>query len=105
MNTCPWSIGNNTLDFTDYDTNTTWNDVAGVYIFCGVNQANQWVPLYIGQADSFRNRIPRHEQWLPATRLGATHVHALVVPLAANRDLIERQLIQLYQPPLNQQLR
>jgi hypothetical protein len=38
-------------------------------------------------------------------RLGATHVHALVVSQAAKRDEIERQLIATYQPPLNTQLK
>jgi excinuclease UvrABC nuclease subunit len=92
-------------EFTVYTPNTTWNDVAGVYIFCGVNAQNQWVALYVGQADSFRNRIPSHEQWSPTVRLGATHVHARVVPQAATRDAIERELIQACKPRLNTQLK
>jgi excinuclease UvrABC nuclease subunit len=82
-----------------------WNDVGGVYIFTGLNPQNRWVPLYIGQADSFRTRIPSHEQWSPAQRLGATHVHALVVEQAATRDKIEKELIRAYQPALNVQLK
>jgi len=80
-----------------------WADIGGVYVFAGVNAQNQWVALYIGQADSFRNRIPQHEQWNPAAQLGATHVHALVVSQGATRDWIERQMVQTYQPPLNVQ--
>lgn len=94
-----------TYEFTVYPPDTSWNDVAGVYIFCGVNPQNQWVALYVGQADSFRNRIPSHEQWSPAARLGATHVHARVVSQAATRDTIEAELIRSYQPRLNTQLR
>jgi excinuclease UvrABC nuclease subunit len=89
--------------FTVYPPNTNWNEVGGIYIFCGVNPQNQWVALYIGQADSFRNRIPSHEQWNPAVRLGATHIHALVVPSQIQRDAIERLLIQNHQPRLNVQ--
>lgn len=89
-------------EFTVYTENTNWNEVGGIYIFCGVNPQNQWVPIYIGQADSFRNRIPQHEQWNPAVRLGATRIHALVVG-QQQRDVIEQQLIQLYQPRLNVQ--
>ena len=92
-------------EFTVYTPGATWNDVAGVYIFCGVNAQNQWVALYVGQADSFRNRIPSHEQWSPAVRLGATHVHAQVVPQGATRDAIERELIEACQPYLNTQLK
>ncbi len=92
-------------DFTVYTPTASWNDVAGVYIFTGVNNLNQWVALYVGQTDSFRNRIPSHEQWSPAVRRGATHIHAMVVPLAATRDIVEGELIRAYHPPLNAQLR
>ena len=91
--------------FGVYFKNTDWNEVGGVYIFCGLNPQKLWVPLYIGQADSFRSRIPSHVQWLPAVRLGATHVHAMVAPLASQRDIIEAQLIQAFQPALNVQLK
>jgi excinuclease UvrABC nuclease subunit len=84
---------------------TTWNDVAGVYVFTGLDRIGRWIALYIGQADSLRSRLSSHEQWGPAVRLGATHVHAMVVPLQADRDRIERELIQAYQPTLNLQSR
>jgi len=87
----------------EHDAN--WNDVAGVYIFSGLNSQNRWVAIYIGQTDSFRNRIPQHDQWTPAARLGATHVHAMTVPQATERDRIERLLIATYQPVLNTQLK
>jgi excinuclease UvrABC nuclease subunit len=93
-------------DFTVYNPlMTTWNDVAGVYVFTGLDRIGRWIALYIGQADSLRNRFSSHEQWSPAVRLGATHVHAMVVPLKADRDRIEQELIQAYQPTLNLQLR
>lgn len=84
---------------------TTWRPVPGVYIFAGMNAYRQWVALYIGQAGSLANRFSNHERWPAAARLGATHVHALVVPLQVDRDFIERSLIQAYQPHLNQNLR
>jgi excinuclease UvrABC nuclease subunit len=92
-------------DFAVYDSNATWNDVGGVYIFAGLNAQHRWVPLYAGKADSFRTRIPQHERWSEAVRLGATHVHAMVVPAEATRAAIEAELIRQLQPPLNQQLR
>ena len=92
--------------FTVYQHDgTEWHSVAGIYIFAGLNQANRWVALYIGQCDSFADRIPSHERWAEAARLGATRVHAMVVPQAANRDTIEAELIQTFQPRLNDQLR
>ena len=100
-NTAKWL----SYEFTVYVPDTTWNDVAGVYIFCGVNAQNQWVALYIGQADSFRDRLSSHEQWDTARRQGATHIHALMVAQSAERDAIERALIHAYQPRLNTQLK
>lgn len=101
MNTVNWAG----YQFTVYNVNGDWNECGGIYIFAGLNPQHLWVPLYIGQADSFRNRIPSHEQWLPATLLGATHVHAMVVQQAFLRDTVEATLIRTYKPTLNVQLK
>lgn len=103
---CNWPLGNGeSLGFTIYGSNTTWNSVSGLYIFAYAKDATHWHPVYIGQTDNFSNRLPSHDRWDEATRLGATHVHALVVPLAANRDKFEKMLIQNLQPKLNDQHR
>lgn len=94
-----------TYEFNVHIPNVSWNDVAGIYIFTGVNQANQWVPLYIGQASSLADRLANHERWQEAVRLGATHIHARTVSQQATRNLIEQELIQAYQPRLNTQLK
>jgi excinuclease UvrABC nuclease subunit len=82
-----------------------WNAVAGIYMFCGINQEGQWSPLYIGQAESLSQRIPNHERWPEAAQLGATHIHALVVPHGATRTEVEAELIRAYQPRLNIRLK
>jgi excinuclease UvrABC nuclease subunit len=89
--------------FDVYPPNTTWNDVGGVYIFTYLNAQNRWPALYIGIADSFKNRLPNHDRWAEAQRAGATHIHARVVSPEASRQTIERELIRMYQPPLNTQ--
>jgi excinuclease UvrABC nuclease subunit len=100
------SIWLNKYQFWVYDPEkTTWHDVAGIYIFAGITPQDRWRAFYIGQAKSFQDRIPNHENWLAAVRRGATHVHAMVVPLAANRDRIEAELIEACQPALNVQLK
>jgi excinuclease UvrABC nuclease subunit len=89
-----------------YTINTNWNDdVGGIYIFSGPINNNQWVAYYIGQTDSFKDRLPNHERWEEAKRLGATHVHAMVVRQEATREDIERELIRAFQPRLNLQLK
>ena len=107
MDKCTWPLGNNqSLDFDIYDPRTvSWNEVAGLYIFANLTDSTHWHSFYVGQTDNFKSRIPNHERWNSAVRHGATHVHALVVPQAANRDTWERRLIALLQPVLNDQLR
>lgn len=92
-------------DFSVYQHDAGWNEVPGLYVFAGQNLQGQWYPLYVGQAESLAERIPRHERWAEAVQLGATHVHARVVQDATTRDAVEERLIQLYQPRLNVQLK
>lgn len=92
------------LDFNPYPQTGDWRDVAGIYCFA-YNEAGTWRVLYVGQASSFRDRLPRHERWAEAVRKGATHVLAVTVGLQAQRDRIEAELISELQPPLNTLLR
>lgn len=89
-------------EFTVYKIDGIWSkDCGGVYIFCGVNQQNQWVALYVGLCECFCDRLTNHDRWEEAVALGATHVHARAEKLEATRASLEEQLIQAYQPPLN----
>jgi hypothetical protein len=90
-----------TIVFSIFQQNTDWNDVSGIYAFCSVNPNGTYRPFYIGQASSFKNRLPNHERWASASRLGATFILAVAIPLQTERDSIERQLIRQLQPPLN----
>jgi excinuclease UvrABC nuclease subunit len=78
-----------------------WRAIAGLYIFAAKNSEGKWFPLYVGQAESLAARLPTHERWQEAVRLGATHVHARVVLEESTRCEVESQLIQAYQPRLN----
>jgi len=93
-------------EFNVHEPNAPWSHVGAVYLFCGVKQPeNQWILLYVGQTDDLADRLSTHERWPEAVQLGATHVHARAVPQVANRDLIEQELIRVYQPRMNVQLR
>ena len=83
---------------------SNWTDVGGNYIFAR-QQSNGWYLLYVGQCDSFRKRMPTHERWAEAVRLGATHVLAHVNQNDSLRLLEERDLIRRYAPELNVQHR
>ena len=97
-------------EFTVYDPKfTDWHEVAGLYIFAGLVSDEQgkplWRPFYIGQTQSFAARLPTHEDWPEAARLGATHIHAMAFHGALSRAKIEQYLVQRYQPRLNVQLK
>jgi excinuclease UvrABC nuclease subunit len=81
-----------------------WQKVAGLYIFAYFD-GKLWRPVYIGKTEDFSSRLPNHERWDEALQIGATHVHALAVPLEASRDTWERRLIEEHQPLLNEQYR
>ena len=91
-------------DFSVHQHGDNWREVAGLYIFARLHEGN-WYPEYIGKAANFRTYLPTHRHWQEAVQRGATHVHAMVLPDEAERDRIEAELIQHYQPPMNVQLR
>jgi len=107
--TCKWtdSLGN-TYTYSVYAAGGTWSDVPGGYIMAKLNSGNRWVALYIGQADSFKNRSiegQQHDGWKCARARGATHIHARVNNDEKARLLEEKRLIQTYNPPCNTQHR
>jgi predicted GIY-YIG superfamily endonuclease len=106
MSKCNWPIDSTqSLGFEIYDFNTTWNSVAGLYIFTYQATDGHWYALYVGQTDDFSIRLPNHESKSEAIRRGATHVHALVVSQQKDRDYYEEKLVQYLQPPMNKQLK
>ena len=85
-----------------YDLNTkNLNALAGLYIFA-YKVGIYWQALYIGQTNDFSSRLVSHERYEEAVRKGATHIHAMVVPLAAKRDTLEQLLIAHLQPKMNE---
>lgn len=93
------------LDFHVCSQDANWNDVAGIYAFCRLNANGHYDVYYVGQAASFKDRIPNHERWPGAVRRGATMVLAAAVARQGDRDKLEALLISELQPPMNIQLR
>jgi len=76
--------------------------VGGNYAFVRQLANGNFSPLYFGQADDLRARIPCHERWDDARRAGATHVMAHTTPAGEQARLAEeRDLIQQWSPMLN----
>jgi hypothetical protein len=80
--------------------------VGGNYAFVKPLPDGKFVPVYFGVADDLRARIPGHERWAEAAKLGATFVMSHTTPAGAQARIDEeRDLIQYWNPPLNTQHR
>jgi len=81
---------------------TAWRDLPGNYIFA--KQVGQdWRAIYIGQTESFRDRLPGHNELPCVSRNGATHIHVHVNRYKDARLSEERDLILEHKPACNQQ--
>lgn len=81
-------------------------DGGGNYAFLKELPNGNFVPLYFGIAQSLRQRLPNHEVWPAAKRLGATHVAGHTTPAGEKARLDEeRDLIARWNPALNTQHR
>jgi len=89
------------FDFQAHPITANWNDAAGIYMFASQDSSGNWTVYYVGQTDSFKNRLPTHERWAEAVRSGATTVLACTVTVQTMRDLVEKELCQQLQPNLN----
>src|SRR5262245_61845851 len=75
---------------------------AGNYCFAKQLANGKYLPLYFGESSDLQDRIPNHELWEQAIRLGATHVMGHTTPAGeAARLAEERDLIEYWNPPLN----
>lgn len=80
--------------------------VAGNYAFVKQLANGNFVPLYFGQADDLKARLPNHDRWDDAKKAGVTHVMGHTTPAGEQARLDEeRDLIQQWNPPLNVQHR
>jgi hypothetical protein len=68
-------------EYEIYPIGTNWNDVPGNYIFARESTTNRWQAIYIGETESFKDRLPNHNELPCIRRNGGTHIHAHV-----NRD-------------------
>ena len=96
MATCNWGA----YSFTVFDPEVTqWNDVGGVYIFARAEPGtSKWYAQYIGRTHSFSERLSSHEKWSDSV---ARLTYMCWSSHERQRGLIEQELIQKFDPPLN----
>jgi len=93
-NECKWrGTSGKEYMYGIYSIDGTWNDVPGNYIFARETKPHTWEAIYIGETESFKERIPNHNELPCVRRNGGIHVHAHVnrdsqARLAEEKDLL-----------------
>ena len=85
-----------------YSIDTRFKDEPGNYIFTKLNSAGKWTPVYIGETQSLRDRLPNHEKLPCVNQNGGTHLHAHLTSGGQQARLAEEtDLVQKFNPPCN----
>ncbi len=80
----------------------SWADVPGNYIFAKETTPTNWVPVYVGETESLKDRLPNHNELPCVRRNGGTHIHAHTNSDAKARLAEEADLVALTpKPPCN----
>ena len=94
-------------NFEPHPVGTQFNPISGVYIFCRKIASGSWEALYVGETQSFKQRlntgVGSHDGYARASRLGMTHIAALVVAGDAERLRVETDLRHGLNPSANAQ--
>lgn len=79
---CIWTgASDKKYEYEIYPIGTNWNDVPGNYIFAKESSPSKWQAVYIGETESFKERLPNHNELPCIHRNGGTHIHVHI-----NRD-------------------
>ena len=96
--------------FATYEIGTQFHPIPGVYVFCKPTGSVSWAAQYVGETESFADRLnacdANHHAMSRARRFGATHVGVLRHGSFAARVYrldVERDLRRGLRPPANDQ--
>jgi hypothetical protein len=79
-------------------------DEPGNYIFVKETSPNNWIPIYIGQTESLKNRLADHEKLHCVMRDGAANIHAHTTSGGEqDRKEEEADLLAKWDPPCNKE--
>ena len=81
---------------------SSFKDEPGNYIFAKETSPGLWNPIYIGETESLKDRLPNHEKLPCVNRYGGTHVHTHTTSGGEQvRKAEEADLLTKYDPPCN----
>lgn len=99
---CTWEgASGKKYEYGIYSMDTNWNDVAGNYIFAYESSPAKWTAVYIGETESFKDRLPNHNELSCIKRNGGTHIHAHVNANSEARLNEEADLLANNKTPCN----
>jgi hypothetical protein len=95
-------------EFQLHPIGAAYFDKPGVYIFCKAFADGKWYAVYVGETDSFKQRLTDnlygHHRWQCIQAAGATHICTLhVTGSVLSRMSIETDLRASLNPPCNRQ--
>ncbi|MFD1157014.1 hypothetical protein [Roseovarius aestuarii] len=109
MNTTVTWTGNSGSQyrFDVFPVGTQFNPISGVYVACRRLITGQFEALYVGETQSFKDRLNvnagNHDGLRCAARNGMTHIGAIVSTSSAERLRIETDLRHGLNPSCNKQ--
>ena len=99
---CNWTgASGKTYEYEIFLIGINWNDVAGNYIFAKQSSPGRWESIYIGETESFKDRLPNHNELPCIRRNGGTHIHAHVNSNSRARLDEEADLLASGKTPCN----
>ncbi len=99
---CTWTgLSGKVYEYNIYPISDNWNDIAGNYIFAKESSPHKWEAVYIGETESFKDRLPSHNELPCVKRNGGTHIHAHTNQDGQARLDEEADLIATGRPPCN----
>jgi len=100
--TCVWTgASGKKYEYKIHTIDADWNDVPGNYIFAKETSQRNWEAVYIGETESFKDRLPNHNELPCIRRNGGTHIHAHVNQDSQARLDEESDLLANIQTPCN----
>lgn len=100
---CNWTGASGTKYLYDiYPIGTDWDDTPGNYVFAKRStEPAKWDGIYIGETESFKDRLPHHNELPCINRNGATHIHIRTNNSETTRLAEERDLLANHTTPCN----
>jgi len=87
-----------------YEIGTSFKNCPGNYIFAREVSPGHWMPIYIGETESLKDRLPNHEKLPCVNRNSGTHVHTHAsLPDSDVRKAEEADLLNKWDPACNKE--